>query len=408
MQHGITKSTGCDYDLEKIWTSTPCGLNKYTVAKGKGLRGSSECVDASSASHPARCCSDFGLPEHVSASVATTTAAPHVASSTTATHMKLVPCAEIDHADWSFPTSPTFESVCGGSIINGKCNKKDFFHEAFLFCQAGGARLCTEGEMLAEVASKTGCNLENSLVWTSTACAGGFRVAKGKGKHPVDQCHSPTSGLFGVRCCSDYTILHRDPPTASPTVGLLLEVPFPDVQADSFQAGCTFEYNVDFYGNGLDRNSKVSATSAEDCCQICHNTKKCTHFTYRGESCWLKTSSVGRMTSDTFISGTCVASPLGNVAFDSRRRRSAESGVPELDAAHDHEQPWYIDAARMTQMVGGLLVGAAAIVVGIVARRIGAKHQRGTDSSMAEGDEPSPLLLRQSARRADFTPEPLI
>ena len=56
IEAGVGKSTGCQFDSQFLWTSTPCGTKAYIKAKGDGS-GETECAYAKSKG-PMRCCSD--------------------------------------------------------------------------------------------------------------------------------------------------------------------------------------------------------------------------------------------------------------------------------------------------------------------------------------------------------------
>ena len=60
IEAGVGKGTGCQFDTQFLWTSTPCGTNMYIQAKGDG-DGSAQCSAAKSKG-PMRCCSDVTLP----------------------------------------------------------------------------------------------------------------------------------------------------------------------------------------------------------------------------------------------------------------------------------------------------------------------------------------------------------
>ena len=59
IEAGVGKSTGCGFDSEFLWTSTPCGANSFIQAKGNG-DGSTQCRAAKSKG-PMRCCSDVSV-----------------------------------------------------------------------------------------------------------------------------------------------------------------------------------------------------------------------------------------------------------------------------------------------------------------------------------------------------------
>ena len=58
VEAGVGKSTGCKFDREFVWTSTPCA-GGYIQAKGKG-DGRTQCREPKSKG-PIRCCSDVSV-----------------------------------------------------------------------------------------------------------------------------------------------------------------------------------------------------------------------------------------------------------------------------------------------------------------------------------------------------------
>lgn len=88
-------------------------------------------------------------------------------------------------------------------MIDGKCAVgRQTQLQAEGFCLAGAARLCTVNELLYKSAKGTGCDLDNTMVWTSDECEGGTWVVKGKGGLKHCATHGTVS-LHGVRCCAD-------------------------------------------------------------------------------------------------------------------------------------------------------------------------------------------------------------
>ena len=59
IERGVGMTTGCNFDSQLLWTSTPCGTNSFIRAKGNGDQ-SKECAAAKSKG-PMRCCSDVNL-----------------------------------------------------------------------------------------------------------------------------------------------------------------------------------------------------------------------------------------------------------------------------------------------------------------------------------------------------------
>lgn len=120
--------------------------------------------------------------------------------------------------DWRVgPFLSAARNVCGGSRgPNGKCFGKISFSMAQSECSAFGARLCTAGELLGDVARNSGCGYTNALSWTSTKCPLGITLKKGivaaagiQGGESL--CLPMDAGIekeykIKTRCCSDMTV----------------------------------------------------------------------------------------------------------------------------------------------------------------------------------------------------------
>ena len=63
------------------------------------------------------------------------------------------------------------------------------------------------------------------------------------------------------------------------------------------QSCSTTENNVDYKGNDIAMASNAIITSTTICCQLCAVVPGCTAFTYYANTCWLKSSSAGRIAS---------------------------------------------------------------------------------------------------------------
>lgn len=53
-----------------------------------------------------------------------------------------------------------------------ECQGNRTIAEAQAICESMGARLCSRAEMEADCTTKTGCNFDRELIWTSTECGG--------------------------------------------------------------------------------------------------------------------------------------------------------------------------------------------------------------------------------------------
>lgn len=118
-------------------------------------------------------------------------------------------------------------STCGGPGLES-CGGVADWETAREICQLEGARLCTVAEVLADEVRDTGCGYNEQLIWTSTACTGGYKAAYGattNHKAPKDytQCVPRLDATVAVvRCCADTigcgpTALPTHEPTPHPT-----------------------------------------------------------------------------------------------------------------------------------------------------------------------------------------------
>ena len=61
-------------------------------------------------------------------------------------------------------------SVCAESEVRKQCSGRRSDTAASSFCSAAGARVCSYEELAADAARGSGCELDDSRVWSST-CA---------------------------------------------------------------------------------------------------------------------------------------------------------------------------------------------------------------------------------------------
>ena len=59
-------------------------------------------------------------------------------------------------------------AVCAESKIGQQCSGRRTHAAARSFCHNAGARVCSYDELIADAAADTGCELDNSRVWTGT------------------------------------------------------------------------------------------------------------------------------------------------------------------------------------------------------------------------------------------------
>ena len=99
------------------------------------------------------------------------------------------------------------DQVCGerDAPSLGGCSIKTYA-SAKSFCEAAGARLCTEAELQADETRATGCGHDFKKNWTQTPCPGGHIIEWGAAySGNSTTCASDTS-THEVSCCGDVDI----------------------------------------------------------------------------------------------------------------------------------------------------------------------------------------------------------
>jgi hypothetical protein len=120
---------------------------------------------------------------------------------------------------WTNAASFGSTLVCGESEV-GTCQGLKTQAAANTACLAYGARLCTYSELLNDETRGTGCGLDPSLVWSSTACGtGGFELSYGGSAVGVYSTCTDETETHYVRCCADvFDSSLLSLPSAAPTV----------------------------------------------------------------------------------------------------------------------------------------------------------------------------------------------
>lgn len=80
------------------------------------------------------------------------------------------------------------------------------FEEAKELCNSVGARMCSADELQFGAGQGSGCNGDNSLLFSSTECINGYyrvNLDLKKSKKPFFTCESDLQSLSLVRCCAD-------------------------------------------------------------------------------------------------------------------------------------------------------------------------------------------------------------
>ena len=268
----VAALTGCNLDKTWVWTGEKCFAGHFvTVGRGGDWHTTVRCVDSNSNAHM-RCCEDakqidVTAPTATTASAGATTQptqqrteatdapaatdtpateapateAPATEAPATEAPVTEVPVTEAPATDAPATEAPATETpttdtalpgrnwspltcaqigatvvqlegeTCGISKLNKVCYHKQTysFDTAQSTCNAIGARLCMESELLRGVAMNSGCQYgKKGFVWTQDTCPGGRKIVQGAQRYQEifdPQCVSSGPGdKFGViRCCAD-------------------------------------------------------------------------------------------------------------------------------------------------------------------------------------------------------------
>jgi hypothetical protein len=156
---GATKGSGCGYDREWIWTSTPY-VEKPEIVQSDGNHWL-VCGDPLSSNGN---CKQDGV------------FTPIVGAHDMETHG--VRCCADSELDWD--SAVTDKSDCPSGIWAGSyipdygtsgpssCQMTSTYAEAESLCSGAGARLCSYDEVFAQCTVTAGCTLDREYVWTST------------------------------------------------------------------------------------------------------------------------------------------------------------------------------------------------------------------------------------------------
>jgi hypothetical protein len=105
---------------------------------------------------------------------------------------------------------------------------------------------------------------------------------------------------------------------------------------------CELLVGIDYYGNDLEGQIDLDATSADECAVLCTNNALCTHFTFIWDGCYLKSSGVGATVEATGISGDCTAASTDPPA---ENRASDQCIVMGCHVPYDAALPCQCDAS---------------------------------------------------------------
>jgi len=199
VENNVPAGTGCRYDLERIWTSTSCGYNKYLTLPGHNQHWTlggfeppiiSKVCSSSSEKHYVRCCSDY-----------TNTCKS---------------CANLIDKELTYNVR-FGETSCGATPfirVSDKeeddiCSGELSFTDASEYCNNYNMRLCGRDELKHNIAHGTGCGYDVERVWSKTECdANSHYTLPGYTLfgiiNDIDEECTSDDQLNYVRCCADY------------------------------------------------------------------------------------------------------------------------------------------------------------------------------------------------------------
>ena len=220
----VATGTGCEADLDYVWTGEACGSGVYVTAGSSTAQPQRDTMCASKETKIAsvRCCADvFGdsnllsigetrpHTSRTSSQTTTTTVQSTTTTVTTTITTTLSQPKSYCHQVGLRPQNPDFPDVCAFSQINGFCFNQERYplQAADYLCKSVNARLCTANELLQDVAQGTGCEIDEEYVWSGEKCTLGNLVMAGSVaalQEKPTRCVSPDSKA-SIRCCSHFS-----------------------------------------------------------------------------------------------------------------------------------------------------------------------------------------------------------
>lgn len=167
LEADCTRGTGCGYDSQHIWTSTPvvpCTAHSECADDGK------DCT-ASTCNADGTCTHDIimGCAKSITCgSTGGSCPSPRQREADTSELHEVRCCSDVSKTGWGSGYSSSCQStlgrpVYGESDINGVCNWRKTFDQAVTICSAVNARLCTIDELEADCTRGTGCQVSPLL-----------------------------------------------------------------------------------------------------------------------------------------------------------------------------------------------------------------------------------------------------
>uniref|UniRef100_A0A7S2X9N9 Uncharacterized protein n=1 Tax=Lotharella oceanica TaxID=641309 RepID=A0A7S2X9N9_9EUKA len=95
-------------------------------------------------------------------------------------------------------------SVCGQSVLDGKCSGRVSYEDAKKFCRSKGARLCSVYELESDNTRGSGCGYDHHSVWSHSKCKRGHHYTrKGSSEYDGKRHCVKDEKLKVARCCAD-------------------------------------------------------------------------------------------------------------------------------------------------------------------------------------------------------------
>lgn len=263
---GVADGTGCDYEKERVWSSSrtgcPPGFIK-TIAGGKAFLSQEpqKCTEAKQKAYT-RCCGDVTpkMYEPNTLSWDLTKRSFYIGTDGPSTDPN--PKKSCGELGWALPGSGS-PTVCAGSdstLLSG-CSGMKNFEDAKTHCRKAGARLCSLAEVMNDETKGSGCDYEKQRVWTSTdqGCREGeVYTAAGSKEFIVkvpDQCTTKTAAVGVARCCADAKVKGQ-----TGFIGDMAEVMMWDRELTLCERLKTEKYLGKKYGLEMGAASKTGAT----------------------------------------------------------------------------------------------------------------------------------------------------
>jgi len=165
----ISLGTGCNFDREQNWSSTPftpC-TDDASCDDGDSCTINTCGIDGKCTSELSSSCSSKSI---VCGSTAGDCRATPVKEASPSTLHEVRCCREGQSGSWNRKYNTCPSDIWGESILpNGVgCVHSATYEEAENYCSNAGGRLCTKDELLADCTRGSGCSHDHDYIWSST------------------------------------------------------------------------------------------------------------------------------------------------------------------------------------------------------------------------------------------------